>query len=533
LVPNPAINEEKQAEAARQLSGFHNFLSFKVAPHVARLITLPSQYKIRAFFSGNQGGKSASCAYDYVLRLCGMHPVKDRNRLARHIRCLGPNLPESKDASESDSQQYLELKRLLPPEMILQDISARNKTMTLSTPLHGKSYIEFMSFNQELQSQGGSQRSSIWEDEEPPRSHREESKMRLLAENGDETISLTPTNGLSYLFDEVFSRAGYRWNSPTIRAVYGFPLEELIAGGSQNIACLQIATDDNPTFDIGTINAIFSDVDPDEVPVRRYGVFKQITGRVHKEYNRAIHFIPFTKYFTSGEVPYEWIHARGIDYHESRTPWSIGWLSASQNDEWFLWQEMHPAIDGPHAMNTYEIAKAIARRSGDHQYILNLIDPLACKKQSNTNLSVLEELNNHFIDLRKNDGIGTPTFWEGWDTHNTKGRDEIRTRFKNALKCQKPFNNTFREHGETKRLPTIWICDTCPRFDASIRLWSYQEWASPQSRQMHDQKPTVQQKNSHDNMVLECLAKDYRMLHWNRPEIHRPQQAHSVTGRPL
>jgi hypothetical protein len=263
-------------------------------------------------------------------------------------------------------------------------------------------------------------------------------------------------------------------------------------------------------------------------------VFTQITGRIHKAYDPSICFIPFKKYFPNG-IPFNWVHARGIDYHESRIPWSIGWLSASKEDEWFLWKEFHPAIDGPNAYNTYEIVKSMARQSESYNYSVNLIDPLANKKQPNTLFSATDDINRHFDQMRREDGIGTPCYWTGWDTKGTGGRDQIATRFKNAVRCGKPFANTIRDSGQTKRLPTLWICDTAPKFHRSVMDWSYGEYVAASTRAVNDPKPTPQQKHSHDNMVLECLAKDSRLLFashlMNNPPHQQQYRPVSIAGR--
>lgn len=296
-----------------------------------------------------------------------------------------------------------------------------------------------------------------------------------------------------------------------------------------------MATDDNPILDKNTIDRIFEDIiDPDELILRRYGVFRAISGRIYKTYNPMICYTDFDKFFPDG-VPYRWVHARGIDYHESRTPWSIGWVSASPEDEWFLWQEFHPAIDGPHAYNTYDIAQAMARKSGDYYYNVNLIDPLANKKQANTLFSTTDDLNRYFNQILQERGIGTPAWWEGWDTKGKKGRDEISKRFKNSVRCGRPFNNVVKEHGKTRRLPTLWISNKCPRFNKSLINWTYGEYVTTNTKAVNDPKDVPQQKNSHDCMVLEALAKDARLLYAahmiNNPPRQAVRKVISIAGR--
>lgn len=509
-----------------KLKPFEELIKFKKTPHLD--VLLSRKEKIIGLFTGNQAGKTANAAYQYVLRVIGIHPIADKNRLGRNIRCLSSSLPESDDPHEGSNTQYLELKKLMPSYLITKDITARGKTLVVNSPVHGKSYFEFISYNQDIQNTARVQRDSLWGDEEAPKAYREESRRRLLSRNGDEIITLTPKNGLTYLYDDLWNKKHFLWRSPTIQKALNLPEFEHDEKGDNEIACIQIATDDNPTMTKEQVDINFASEDADDLLVSRYGVFRQIAGTVHKAYNREVHFIDYRKYFPN-HIPFSWTHARGIDYHESRTPWSVGWLSASPEDEWFLWNEYHPAIDGAYAMSTYEIATSIVRQSRDYIYHINLIDPLANKKQSNTNTSVTEDLNWHFKTLREQHGLGTKCLWEGWDTKGTGGRDEIHTRLKNALQVRRPFNNVYRDRGEKRTLPTLWICDTCPNFDQSIRKWSYEDWANVRSKAVKDPKPTPMQRHSHDNMVLECLAKDNRLHKWARPDFKYVPGG--VTGR--
>lgn len=530
---NTQLGEIDDEQLAKGLEAWAGDLQFSFATEqMAVLMKLP--HLTIGIFSGNQAGKTSSVAEHYFLRTQGMHPIENKNRLAKKIRCMSSSLPESADAEEGDNTQYLELKKRIPRELIVKDITARNQNLVIRSPIHGKSIFEFRSSKQELQDVGKIQLSSVWHDEETPKGHREECKMRLLAERGDEVFSLTATNPFTYVFDEVYERAQFIFRTSTIAKKFNLPQVEHRKIKS-DIAVIQMATDDNPIMDKGTIERIFRDItDPDEYLLRRYGIFKQISGRVHKTYNPQTTYISFQKYFPNG-IPKKWFHARGIDYHESRVPWSIGWLSASPEDEWFLWKEFHPAIDGPNAYNTYEIAKAIARKSDDYKFDCNLIDPLANKKQANTLFSTTDDLNRYFDEIYRQEGLGGPCFWQGWDTKGTTGRSEIAKRFKNANRVGVPFNNKVVDKGRVTYLPTAWICDTCPKFHKSVMSWCFGEWVSSQSKAVNDPKNMVQQKHSHDNMVLECLAKDHRLLFASHFINHAPP-AHewnrkSVTGR--
>jgi phage terminase large subunit-like protein len=48
---------------------------------------------------------------------------------------------------------------------------------------------------------------SVYCDEEPPKDFYDEQLPRLLAEDGDFLLGLTPANGLSWTFDDIFEKA--------------------------------------------------------------------------------------------------------------------------------------------------------------------------------------------------------------------------------------------------------------------------------------------------------------------------------------
>jgi len=284
------------AETAVELATvFRHICDCKSTPQLK--VAMQMDYNILGIFSGNQAGKTWMTAYMYFLRIMQVHPVDRLNKLARKIRCMSPSLPIAGGKEEQDNTQYIEFKQMIPPELIVKDITARTTNMLVRRPDGSNCVIEFKSTNQEMQKLGRIQLSSCWYDEESPKAIREESKMRLLAEKGDEIFSLTPTNALSYTYEDVWQRAEVIYRTPTVQKEFNLPEYEYPVPGSK-VKCIQMATDDNPTLDPDSIRIQFADItDPDDLALRRYGVFKAISGRVHKMYDPAIAYIDLRKYF--------------------------------------------------------------------------------------------------------------------------------------------------------------------------------------------------------------------------------------------
>jgi hypothetical protein len=266
---------------------------------------------------------------------------------------------------------------------------------------------------------------------------------------------------------------------------------------------IRAATDDNPTLDKDAIEDKMSKYDDRAtMEIRRYGIFHQMSGVIYKEFTEMIHKISGNEYFPDG-VPHDWVHSRGIDFHE-HTNWACVWMALSNWNEAFIYHEYNPS---PDRMVTLQISREIATMSRDYRYPLNLIDPWAAKTQVNTNLSVVDDINRAFYQYKK-EGIGTGGYWQTWDTKSARGRDIVKERLKNSLLVGKPFNNrVYDKTGGVHYLPTLWILDHCKETIMSFKNWRWEQWASKEQLITKDEKNTPQDRHSHFPVTVECIFK--------------------------
>lgn len=444
---------------------------------------------------------------------CGGNIVMHK-RNSKVIRFASETLPgqfegnkkKTDDAGETKevkNTQYPEFKKWMPQYLLIKDITARNVAMTLKDIQGGENIIiDMVSYNQSVQSTAGSQRISFWGDEQGPENFLEEQKPRLLAEDGDIIITNTPADSLSYLYDDVYEKANLYVRTKTIADK--FNLKQLEGTKSPySIAVIQAATDDNPTLSKEIIDHMFeNEDDPDRLLIRRYGIFKQISGRIFKSFDWGVHVQNLEKYFPKG-IPIElYNHFRLIDYHQHNN-WACIDVSISPMNEAFVWIEMNP---DPENRITFDIIKDFALMTREYKFILNLIDPLAAIKQSNTGMTTIEDINRAFNTFAK-EGWAKPAFWQAWDTKSTKGREAVRERLMNSVKVGKPFNNEVIIDGIKKILPTLWIGSNCPLMAKSLKNWRLEEWANNAMSTTKDSKEKPQQKFSHFCTALECLFK--------------------------
>lgn len=465
-------------------------------------------------------------------------PITINERGSRIFRFASEVLPGDKDTTGDDGSgqskeiknaQYPEFKKWLPKFLIKKDITFRNPSMSIADPNQGKVFdgltykggdivIEFVSYSQTVQSGAGVQRMSVWEDEEAPYQFHEEQIPRLIAEKGDVIISLTPANHITWTYDEIFERAERYIRTESIVAFlksqgqHDTTQLEITDVVNKDIAVIQASTYDNPTFTKQMVDQMHESYDdPDVRAIRTYGIFKQVSGRIFKDFNFRIHYIDGRRWFPEG-IFHEYRHARLIDYHE-HNPWACSFVALSPQNEMFVYNEYSPS---PEKMVTREIVNYLAGLSEDYKYEIDLIDPLANKTQTNTGTTVVQDMNNVFWELKR-EGHCTGGYFDVWDTKNTIGRDRLRERLKNSIKAETPFNNQVIDEKGKRYLPTIWIFNSCRETARSLKQWSLETWADKNHLFTKDRKEAAQQKHSHYCTALEAVLKDDRF----RPRAQR------------
>lgn len=466
--------------------------------------------------------------------------VVEHIRKTRIFRFASENMPgqtpteKGESVNETRNSQYPAIMRRLPGYLVKKPITFRNPSLTLHDPFgRGDIIFEFVGYNQSTQSTAGVQRLSCWLDEQPNFDFYEEQLPRLLIENGDMLMSLTPSEHVSWTYDHILERARIYFRTETICKFLSTSdnevkqIEHSKEGAS--IAVFQAATDDNPVMSRKAVEELMEELlggdsnDPDMIAIRRYGIHKQVSGRIFKEFDWNVHFLNRDKYFPNG-IPHDYVHARGIDYHP-RTNWAIGMISISDKDEAFIWGEFNPS---PEKMTTREIVYEMALLGKDYQFRLNKIDPesTTIKKDG---ITILDDINREIYELKRN-GLGEGGCFRSWDTKGERGRDAIKQRLKNAKLVGKPFNNVVVQNGRKVILPTLWILDSCKETAKAMRQWRWEEYKNSRDSRSKEAKNTPEQKNSHFNMVFEAIFKDPAF----KPNVSRdfsPREVHFFQGR--
>jgi hypothetical protein len=457
-----------EIEADNPYMKYGGLLAYQMHDTAKEYLTSPAH--VRAIFKGNQAGATATAAYDVALRLLQIHPVKERNVLNKPIRMVSKVVPQ--DDSDEQNQQYVELRRILAPMgIITKKITVRSKILGVKNVSGaGKDFqVEFMASTQELDAFMSVQRSAYYQDEEIERIKFDESSIRLLREGGDISISVTPAKGLDWMYDSIWLKAHRIYRSETVCKRHGLlRYEESKSKSDIDVFCW--STDDNPVMDLDTIERIFEGIDdPDELAMRRDGVFRQVSGRIYKSFEEKIQVVKYDDMFNKDLFKTYWNY-RIIDFHPAK-PWYISWVVVTPQNEWIIWQELIAKHDSRVTMDIRDDIKSKSLLGEDEEFNrCTLIDPLSNMKQGNTGFSTFEDLAMGDLGLRRLTLA---------DTKNSQGRMNIKMRLKNAAICGVPGNNICKNVLTNTRygiyLPTMWILDTCRGHIEHFKSWRYKE----------------------------------------------------------
>ena len=144
-----------------------------------------------------------------------------------------------------------------------------------------------MSYDQDVEKFASASRHWIWFDEEPPHDIFQECQMRLIDTRGDIWMTMTPTNGMTWVYSDIYEQAGI----------------------NKNIEVFHFDTRKNPYVDREEIDEISRGLSEAEIDMRMGGKFVSLSGLIYKEFKSETHEIP------RFQLPENWLKVCSIDPH--------------------------------------------------------------------------------------------------------------------------------------------------------------------------------------------------------------------------
>lgn len=225
-------------------------------PHNSQEKFHKSTHKEKLYIGGNRSGKTVATVTEAVMRLTGQHKFRD-DLIKPPVRGRGVGV----DIEDGIKKIILpELAKWVPPSFLHNgswEDSYDKQARTLS--LNNGSFLELMSYEQDVEKFAGTSRHFTFFDEEPPEEIFDECLMRLVDTDGDYWISMTPLIEMTWIKDRIYDP----W-----------------AGGDTSIFVLEVDTEENPHISLEALDRLTRGLSPEERAARRKGTFITHTGLI-------------------------------------------------------------------------------------------------------------------------------------------------------------------------------------------------------------------------------------------------------------
>ncbi len=408
-------------------------------PHAKQTEFAADQHKHRLYVGGNRSGKTVAGVIEDIRYLKGEHPYRKVPEAPIRGRVVGVDF-----ASGIDKILLPQFQQWVPKSLLINgswddSYSKERRVLTLSNG----SFVEFMSYDQDLQKFAGTSRHFVHFDEEPPELIYDECRARLVDTDGEWWMTLTPVEGMEYIYEQVY-----------IPGKEGHPL----------FGVVEVEMSDNIYLDKKAIEDYLSSLTPEQRAIREKGQFIQVGGAVFKNFNQLSHTIPSEEFkLTRKHRIYV-----SIDYGW-RDPTAILWHAVSPDGTITTFAEHYKSqmTIAEHA----EVYKSINREWGVEPY-LTVGDPALAQTSGVRGTAYQQEFNLHDMNvvidiIPKQIGIGL---------------NKMQQYMKINPKTGKPF----------------WqITDNCPNLISELSKLKYKRRASRQLEMSLNKLEDIQDRDNH------------------------------------
>lgn len=227
-------------------------------PHEKQINFHSSVANGRQFLGGNRSGKTVAGINEDIWWLTGRHPYLKLPGAPVFGRVVTVDF---KNGAEKIIIPNLR-QWLVPSDMVNGSWEDSWNGATHTLTLENGSQLEIMSHDQELDKFAGVPRHFIHFDEEPPFDIFKECKARLTDYNGRWWMTMTPVEGMTWTYDEIYEKRH-----------------------TNLITVVQVNSTDNPNISQDGLENLMEGYDEDERKIRGSGEYIAISGLVFKWFN--------------------------------------------------------------------------------------------------------------------------------------------------------------------------------------------------------------------------------------------------------
>jgi phage terminase large subunit-like protein len=447
------------SEIFRQLSGdlrtaVNRPTILAYVPHEKQISFHSSDARGRQFIGGNRSGKTVGGATEAIWWATGRHPYLTTPPPPVRGRVVAVDFLEGVDKIVAP-----EVARWLPKSE-LRGGSWDSAYQRDGHTLHfaNGSFIEFMSYEQSIEKFAGTSRHFIWFDEEPPEDIFTECLLRLLDTGGSWWMTMTPVEGMTWTYDNIYERSRE----------------------DPNLFVVEVDTTMNPHVNPGEIEILLAGLTAEERKARLHGQYVQRGGLIYPSFREQFHVI---KSFAPRTLGSKWLHFAAMD-HGINNPTAWLWMAVDEEGRIVVYDEHYQSgwVVKQHAsavlLREASLGIPTAYRVGDPS--IRNTDPI-------TGTSVLLEYIEH----------GVPIVLGNNDV--PAGLNLVRTRL-----------------GQPPNIrPSLFITQNCTNLIWEMKRYRWQLWASKKMDRDKNKKEEPNKKDDHA-----CDALRYGVASRPRTEDH-------------
>lgn len=450
-------------------------------PHEKQLLFHMSSARKRLFVGGNRSGKTVGGAVEATWRALGEHPYIAVPPPPTYGRVVSVDFKEGVEKIVKP-----EISRWLPPSKIRGGSWSSGYDNELKTLyLENGSFIEFMSYEQDVEKFAGTSRHWVWFDEEPPEDIYNECLMRLIDTGGDLWVTMTPLEGMTWTYDTLYEATN--------------PNEKTY---DPSVFVVEVESTMNPHLNPGEMDILLANMDEDDRKAREKGLYVPRGGLIWPNFDEKIHVIdPINP---RQMKPGDWLHFAGMD-HGLSNPTSWHWYAVDREGRIVVYDEYYikDEVVKTHAANVLE-------RERSHGVIpsYRVGDPSIRNRDPITGTSVQLEYILH----------GVPIILGNNDV--PAGLDIVRRRFGgNGLPIK------------------LYICRNNTQMVWEIKRYRFDLWAHKKMDREKNKKEEPRKLNDHacDDLRYACASRpqveDHSMPeeNWNKPRSGVISPYHGLT----
>jgi phage terminase large subunit-like protein len=393
-----------------------------------------SAKKGRQYIGGNRSGKTTGGINEDIWWLRGQHPY----RKVPEPPVIG-RITTVDFKNGANKIIIPNLKQWLPPSLLVNGSwedswNGQKHTLTLAND----SELEIMSYDQELEKFAGVPRHFTHFDEEPPKDIFEECKARLVDYGGSWWMTMTPVDGMTWTFDEIYD--------PSVK------------GQNALIDVIQVNIQDNTYLNPESIIELLSGYDEEGIRIRGTGEYVAIGGLVFKHYDPDIHVIP------PMVPPASWTHYMSLDAGYNN-PTAVLWHAVSPSGEVVTYREHYKSEMTVNQHAEIILAQEAELRTHGVIPFLRIADPAIKQRQQTTGLSIQIEYAQKGVNL--------------------------------ALGAKRDVNAGLDKMNDYLRLDKWYITEDCPNLQKEMRTYKRSQYATSKLREKNNKKEEPQNKNDH------------------------------------